>query len=74
MARPSGSTNGGIIGKTNVASFGNNTITSTTPTGSTTLTTQVGTRFVEALIIAGGGGGNKGRGGGGGAGGMLHNA
>ena len=37
MASP---TNGGIIGKTNVASFGNNTTTSTTPTGSTTLTVQ----------------------------------
>ena len=67
--------NGGIIGPVNLSSFGKCTITSKTATG--TVTTQPGTRVVQALIIAGGGAGgsaagssNQG-GGGGGAGGYL---
>ena len=64
-----GSSNGGVIGKTNKTSFGKCTVTSITSTG--TITTQPGTGVVETLIIAGGGGGNKARGGGGGAGGMI---
>ena len=71
----SGSTNGGIIGASNKSSFGLDTITSKTSTG--TVTTQPGTRVVQTLIIAGGGGGgsaagssNQG-GAGGGAGGYL---
>ena len=49
--------NGGIIGPVNTISVGKNKITSTTCTGSTTLTTQPGTRIVQTLIVAGGGGG-----------------
>jgi len=63
-------TNGGIIGVSNKASFGKCTTTSKTSTG--TVTTQPGTRVVQALIIAGGGAGgsatgssNQGGGGGG---------
>ena len=63
--------NGGIIGKINQTSFGKCKVTSTTSTGSSTFTTQPGTRSAEVLVIAGGGGGNKARGGGGGAGGMI---
>jgi len=66
MASPS---NGGIIGVTNVTSFGKNTVTSTTCTGSTTITTQPGTRFLNYLVVAGGGGGGYDGGGGAGAGG-----
>jgi hypothetical protein len=64
-----GSPNGGIIGVINPTSFGKCTVTSTLATGSTTLTTQPGTRLVQTLVIAGGGGGGTG-GGGGGAGGL----
>ena len=67
MAR---STNGGIIGKSNKASFGKDTVTSTTPTGSSTVTLQSGTRVIDTLIVAGGGSGGgffiSGGGGGGG--------
>ena len=49
-----GRSNGGLIGKINVTSFGDNTVTSKTSSG--TLTVQPGTRIVDALIIAGGGG------------------
>ena len=52
-----GSPNGGIIGVINPTSFGKCTVTSAT--GSTTLTTQPGTRLVSALVVAGGGGGGK---------------
>ena len=72
MASPS---NGGILGVSNKTSFGKNTITSTTCTGSTTLTTQPGTRVIKTLIVAGGGGGGDSGPGAGGAGwvvGPLH--
>ena len=59
-------TNGGIIGKRNVTSFGKNKVTSQTSTG--TITTQPGTRFVDTLVVAGGGGGGSTRAGGGGGG------
>ena len=49
--------NGGIIGKLNKASFGKNTITTKTSSG--TITAQSGTRRVQALIVAGGGGGGN---------------
>ena len=49
-------TNGGIIGKVNKSSFGKGLTTSKT-SGSSTITTQPGTRVVQALIVAGGGGG-----------------
>ena len=61
--------NGGIIGPVNTVSAGKNKITSTTCTGSTTLTTQPGTRLINYLVVAGGGGGGTDGGGGGGAGG-----
>jgi len=71
MASPAGSANGGIIGKLNQASFGKCTVTSTTPTGSSTVTLQPGTRIVDTLIVGGGGGGaGYFIGGGGGAGGF----
>ena len=63
--------NGGIIGPINVTSRGTNKVTSTTCTGSTTITTQPGTRLVRALVVAGGGSGGTNQGGAGGAGGML---
>ena len=44
--------NGGIIGPVNIISSGGNLITSVTATG--TLTTQPGTKLVQALVIAGG--------------------
>ena len=50
-----GSPNGGIIGVINPTSFGKCTVTSAT--GSTTLTTQPGTRVVDYLVVAGGAGG-----------------
>jgi hypothetical protein len=55
-----GSPNGGIIGVINPTSFGKDTVTSKTSSGD--LTTQPGTRLVDALIVAGGGGGGKGEG------------
>ena len=71
----SGSTNGGVIGKTNKSSFGKDTITSKTSTGA--LTTQPGTRLIETTVVAGGGGGAGGNNtaggmGGGGAGGFRN--
>ena len=68
MASPSASTNGGIIGVTNNASFGKGVITYKTADGS--VTTQPGTRAATMLLIAGGGAGSSERGGGGGAGGL----
>jgi type IV secretion system protein TrbL len=57
--------NGGIIGPTNVTSFGKNTITSKTSSGCISL--QPGTKIIDAAVVAGGGGGSSG---GGGAGGL----
>jgi hypothetical protein len=69
-----GSSNGGIIGKTNKASFGKCTVTSKTSSGS--LTTQPGTAVVNVAIVGGGAGGNSGNvsngGGGGGGGGIIN--
>ena len=62
--------NGGIIGRRNQSSFTGTTadvLTSKTSTG--TVTTQSGTRQVQALIVAGGGAGGTVIGGGGGGGG-----
>ena len=67
MASPSGSANGGIIGKSNNASFGKDKITSFTSNG--TLTTGAGTRLTQALLVGGGGGGGRSNAGGGGGGG-----
>jgi hypothetical protein len=44
--------NGGIIGTTNQSSFGKCTVTTTIATGSTTLTTQPGTRVVIMRLLA----------------------
>ena len=66
----SGSVNGGVIGKTNKASFGKNTVTNKTSSGDVTL--QSGTRVVQALIVAGGGGSSSNGAGGGGAGGVRN--
>ena len=77
MASPAGSANGGIIGLSNKTSFGKDTLTSTTCTGSNTLTTQPGTRLINTVVVAGGGGSGTGHpssgvgGGGGGAGGLV---
>jgi hypothetical protein len=46
-----GSPNGGIIGVINPTSFGKCTQTITTATGSTTLTTQPGTRLVLMQLL-----------------------
>ena len=62
-------TNGGIIGKSNLTSFGKCTVTTKTSSGD--ITTQPGTRVIQSLVIAGGGSGGNDAGGGGGAGGML---
>ena len=51
-----GSPNGGIIGVVNPTSFGKNTITTGT-SGSTSVTTQPGTRLIDYLVVAGGGAG-----------------
>ena len=66
-----GRTNGGIVGKSNKASFGKCTQTVKTSSGDVTL--QSGTRVVEAFMVAGGGAGGRGspNGGGGGAGGVV---
>ena len=55
-------TNGGIIGKSNKASFGKCTVTTKTSSGN--ITTQSGTRVIESLVIAGGGSGGNDSGGG----------
>ena len=60
-------TNGGIIGKRNLTSFGKCTTTSFT--SSVNICTQANTRIAKTLLVAGGGGAGYGRGGGGGAGG-----
>ena len=49
--------NGGIIGPVNVASFGKCTVTSKTASTPSIVTTQSGTRLVNAIVVAGGGGG-----------------
>ena len=61
-------TNGGIIGKRNITSFGKCTQTAKTSTGN--VCTQPGTRLAKVLIVAGGGSGSKY--GGGGAGGLRN--
>ena len=58
-------TNGGIIGKRNLTSFGKCTTTSFTSSGN--ICTQANTRIAKTLLVAGGGGAGYGRGGGGGA-------
>jgi len=60
-------TNGGIIGKRNVTSFGK--CTTTVKTSSGNVCTQPGTRFVRTVVVAGGAGGGYNTGGGG-AGGL----
>ena len=78
MASPSGSANGGIIGKTNTTSFGKCTVT-IKKSGTSTITTQPGTRFANIVVVGGGGGSGGGPGsglygcgaGGGGAGGVV---
>ena len=62
-------TNGGIIGKRNVTSFGKNIITDITSTGCHAL--QTGTRIVKTVLVGGGGGGGINAGGGGGGGGLI---
>ena len=57
-----GSPNGGIIGVINPTSFGKCTVTTKT-SGSSAVTTQPGTRLIDALVVAGGGGGGYGEGG-----------
>ena len=56
-----GSSNGGVIGKTNKASFGKDIVTSKTSSGNVCL--QSGTRIVSVAVIAGGGGVSGGGGG-----------
>ena len=63
--------NGGIIGPKIAVSFGGDTVTSMTSSG--TVTIRTGTTLIDALILAGGGSGGAGTtgslgGGGGGAG------
>ena len=72
----SGSANGGIIGKTNHSSFGKDTQTVKTSSGTVTL--QSGTRIVQTLLVGGGGSGSLGassgnQSAGGGGGGGLRN-
>ena len=74
-----GSSNGGIIGKSNKASFGKCSVTAVTATGNYTAPSNVAK--VDVAVISGGGGGGQvgspgpaagtGRGGGGGGGGLL---
>ena len=49
MSRGGGTSNGGVIGKTNKTSFGKNTITSKTSTGD--ITTQPGTGLAKVLVL-----------------------
>ena len=67
----SGSTNGGVIGRANKASFGKCVVTIQTSTASVPVAS--GTKQVNVLAVAGGGGGGQGSpiGGGGGAGGVV---
>ena len=53
--------NGGIIGPTNVTSRGKNTVTIKT-SGSSTITTQSGTRIANVVVVGGGGGSGGGPG------------
>ena len=53
--------NGGIIGPTNKTSFGKNTVTIKT-SGSSTITTQSGTRVANIVVVGGGGGSGGGPG------------
>ena len=69
MAQPAGSTNGGIIGVKNNTSFGKDTLTAVTATG--THTTQPGTRLIDAVTVGGGSGGGNNTGGGAGGGEVL---
>jgi hypothetical protein len=62
-------TNGGLIGKRNVTSFGKCATTNITSSGNHT--TQPGTRLVGGVYVAGGGGGGRAYGGGGGGGGLI---
>ena len=68
MPRGGGTSNGGVIGKTNKTSYGKCTVTAQTSTGCLSL--QPGTRVVNAVLVAGGGSGGNDAGGGGGAGGL----
>ena len=61
-------TNGGIIGKRNITSFGKGTTNNFTSSGN--VETQSGTRLLKTVIVAGGGGAGSDYGGGGGAGGL----
>ena len=63
-------TNGGIIGKRNLTSFGKNTQTVKTSSGN--VCTQPGTRLAQVLVVAGGGGAGNDTSGGGGAGGARN--
>ena len=72
----SGSANGGVIGVTNKTSFGKDTQTTKTSSGSVTL--QSGTRIIQTLLVGGGGSGSLGassgnQSAGGGGGGGLRN-
>ena len=49
----SGSLNGGVIGVNNKTSFGKNTVTIKT-SGSSTITTQSGTRVANVVVVGGG--------------------
>ena len=70
MANPSAlATNGGLIGKSNCASFGMNKITAFP--ANACLRTRAGTRLRQALLVGGGGGGGKSNAGGGGGGGYF---
>ena len=57
MASPSGSTNGGVIGKNNDPVIQTGLVT--TFTGNGTFTTKAQTTVVRALVIGGGGGGSR---------------
>jgi len=64
-------TNGGLIGKRNVTSFGKCVVTVVTSTSTSPVSPS--TKQVNVLAVAGGGGGGQGApaGGGGGAGGVV---
>ena len=63
--------NGGIIGKRNVTSFGKGTTSIHTTNTPSAVTTQSGTRVANILVLGGGGGGGGNTAGGGGAGGLM---
>ena len=56
--------NGGIIGPTNITSFGKNKVTTKTASTPSAATTQPGTRIAQMLLVAGGGAGGGDGGGG----------